>query len=105
MHCNYVHLQSCTYILDVSKRDVLGLAVDDIVFFCIFCHCLFIMGRSISFHWFFIFLAMVFNSFHYFSLYGTTESYNATLVERHGFQWKKTVYRVRNLGGILTLFI
>ena len=61
------------------------------------------MGTSISFHWFFIFLTMVFNSFH--CLYGTTESYNATLVERHGFQGKKTLYRVRNLGGILTLFI
>ena len=44
------------------------------------------MGRSISFHWFFIILTMVFNIVHFFSLYDTTESYNATLVERHGFQ-------------------
>ena len=73
-----------------------------ILFFCIFCYVLFIMGRSISFHWLFIFLTMVFNSFH--CLYGTTESYNATLVERHGFQ-EKNAYRLRNLGGILTLFI
>ena len=88
LQLQYVHLQSCTYILDVSKRGVLGSAVDDIVFVCIFCYVLFIMGRSISFHWFFIFLTMVFNSFH--CLYGTTESYNATLVERHGFQGKKS---------------
>jgi len=90
MRCNYVHLQPCTHILDVSKRGVLGSADDDIAFFCIFCHVLFIMGGSISFHWFFIILTMVFNIFHcFFSLYGTTESYNATLVERHGFQEKK----------------
>ena len=29
----YVHLQSYTYILDVSKRGVLGSAGDDIAFF------------------------------------------------------------------------
>ena len=91
MRCNSVHLQPCTYILDVSKRGVLGSADDDIAFF--FGHILsflFIMGRSISFHWFFIILTMVFNIFHcFFSLYGTTESYNATLVERHGLQERK----------------
>ena len=32
LQLQYVHLQSCTYILDVSKRGVLGSAVDDIVF-------------------------------------------------------------------------
>ena len=32
MRCNYVHLQPCTYILDVSKRGVLGSADDDIAF-------------------------------------------------------------------------
>ena len=36
MRCNYVHLQSCTYILDVSKRGVLGSADDDIAFFAYF---------------------------------------------------------------------
>ena len=65
-----------------------------ILFFCIFCYVLFIMGTSISFHWFFIFLTMVFNSFH--CLYGTTESYNATLVERHGFPEKKRVPREKS---------
>ena len=55
------------------------------------------MGRSISFHWFFITLTMVFNIFHcFFSLYGTTESYNATLVERHGFPEKKRVPREKS---------
>ena len=62
MRCNYVHLQSCTYILDVSKRGVLGSADDDIAFFAYFV-IFFIMGRSISFHWFFIILTMVFNIF------------------------------------------
>ena len=33
MRCTYVHLQSCTYISDVSKRGVLGSADDDIAFF------------------------------------------------------------------------
>ena len=33
MRCIYVHLQSCTYISDVSKRGVLGSADDDIAFF------------------------------------------------------------------------
>ena len=33
MRCIYVHLQSYTYILDVSKRGVLGSADDDIAFF------------------------------------------------------------------------
>ena len=33
MRCMYVHLQSCTYISDVSKRGVLGSADDDIAFF------------------------------------------------------------------------
>ena len=88
----------------MSKRGVFGSADDDIVFFlhilCFFS----IMGRSISFHWFFIILTMVFNIALFFLLYGTTESYNATLVERHGFQ-EKNAYRLRNLGGILTLFI
>ena len=69
MRCNYVHLQPCTHILDVSKRGVLGSADDDIAFFCIFCHLLFIMGRSISFHWFLIILTMVFNMFHCFFHY------------------------------------
>ena len=36
MRCNYVHLQPCTYILDVSKRGVLGSADDDIAFFAYF---------------------------------------------------------------------
>ena len=36
LQLQYVHLQSCTYILDVSKRGVLGSAVDDIVFFAYF---------------------------------------------------------------------
>ena len=63
------------------------------------------MGRSIIFHCVFVILTMCFIIFHcFFQLYGTTESYNVTLVERHGFQ-KKNVYRVRNPGGILTLFI
>ena len=70
MRCNHVHLQPCTYILDVNKRGVLGSADDDIAFFLgIFCHFLFIMGRSISFHWFFITLTMVFNIFHCFFHY------------------------------------
>ena len=39
MRCNSVHVQPCTYILDVSKRGVLGSADDDIAFFLgIFCH-------------------------------------------------------------------
>ena len=88
----------------MSKRGVFGSADDDIAFFCIFCYFFFIMGRSISFHWFFIILTMVFNIALFFLLYGTTERYNATLVERHGFQ-EKNAYRLRNLGGILTLFI
>ena len=87
LQLQYVHLQSCTYILDVSKRGVLGSADDDIAFFAYFV-IFFIMGRSISFHWFFIILTMVFNIALFFLLYGTTESYNATLVERHGFQEK-----------------
>ena len=33
MRCTYVHLQSCTYISDVSKRGVLGSADDDIACF------------------------------------------------------------------------
>ena len=33
MRCNHVHLQPCTYILDVNKRGVLGSADDDIAFF------------------------------------------------------------------------
>ena len=36
-------------------------------------------------------------------IYRRTGSYNATLVERHGFQ-EKTAYCVRIPGGILTLF-
>ena len=36
LQLQYVHLQSCTYILDVSTRGVLGSAVDDIVFFAYF---------------------------------------------------------------------
>ena len=95
-----------TYISDVSKRGILGSVDDDIAFFLhIVTFCLLIMGRSIIVHWFFVILTMCFMIFHcFFQLYGTTESYNVTLVERHGFQ-KRTVYRVRNPGGILTLFI
>ena len=61
-------------------------------FFCILWHLLFIMDRSIIFHWFFVILTMCFIIFHcFFQLYGTTESYIATLVERHGFQEKARV--------------
>ena len=38
-----LHKCTCTYILDVSKRGVLGSADDDIDFFCIFCHFLLIV--------------------------------------------------------------
>ena len=55
------------------------------------------IGFSLFWRWFSILHC-------FFLLYGTTESYNATLVERHGFQ-EKNAYRLRNLGGILTLFI
>ena len=55
------------------------------------------IGFSLIWRWFSILFIV-------FLLYGTTESYNATLVERHGFQ-EKNAYRLRNLGGILTLFI
>ena len=55
---------------------------------------------SIIFHCIFVILTMCFIIFHcFFQLYGTTESYIATLVERHGFQ-EKPVYRMRNRGGI-----
>ena len=57
------------------------------------------IGFSLLWRWFSIFFIVFF-----IILYGTTESYNATLVERHGFQ-EKNAYRLRNLGGILTLFM
>ena len=37
--CAVKNICTFTYILDVSKRSVLGTADDDIAFFCIFCHC------------------------------------------------------------------
>ena len=59
-------------------------------FFCILWLFLLIMGRSIIFHWFFVILTICFTIFHYFfQLYGTVESYNVTLVERHGFKKKR----------------
>ena len=98
MRCIYVHLQSCTYISDVSKRGVLGSADDDIAFFCILWHFLLIMGRSIIFRWFFVILTMCFIIFHFFlfQLYARTENYIATLVERHGFQEKTRVPREKS---------
>ena len=58
---------------------------------------LLIMGRSIIFHLFFVILTMCFIIFHcFFQLYGTTESYIATLVERHGFQEKTRVPREKS---------
>ena len=106
MRCMYVQLQPCTYISDVSKRGVLGSADDDIAFFL---HIVTFFYWSwvdpLFFRGFSLFWRCVWLFFIVFSqLYGTTESYNVTLVERHGFQ-KKNVYRVRNPGGILTLFI
>ena len=103
MRCNHVHLQPCTYILDVNKRGVLGSADDDIAFF--FGHILSFFIHHGQIHQFSLVFHYFDDGFQYFSLffslYGTTESYNATLVERHGFQ-EKNAYRVRNLGGILT---
>ena len=53
---------------------------------------LLIMGRPTIVHWFFIISTMFFMIFHWlFKLYGTTESYTATLVARNGFQEKKGV--------------
>ena len=55
------------------------------------------MGRSIIFHCVFVILTMCFIIFHcFFQLYGTTESYNVTLVERHGFQEKARVPREKS---------
>ena len=39
---------------------------------------------------------MCFIIFHFFQLYGTTESYNASLVERHAFQEKTRVPREKS---------
>ena len=51
------------------------------------------MGRSIIFHCVFVILTMCFSIFHCFfpNYMVTTESYIATLVERHGFQEKARV--------------
>ena len=62
------------------------------------------MGRSISFHWFFIILTMVFNIFHCFFHYMVQPKIIMPLWWKDmGFK-KRTAYRLRNLGGILTLF-
>ena len=92
----YNHVHTYEIILDVSKRGIFGSADDDIACFFIFCH-LFIMGRSISFHWFFVILTMVFNIVHYFFHY---------MVQPKVIMppwWKDMDFK--NLGGILTLFI
>ena len=110
MRCMYVHLQSCIHIYIYIRCEWTRCSWIGGWRYCIFsAYCdifLLIMGRSIIFQGFFVILTMCFIIFHLFfsQLYGTTESYNVTLVERHGFQ-KRTVYRVRNPGGILTLFI
>ena len=55
------------------------------------------MSRSIIFHWFFVILTMCFIIFHcFFQLFGTTECYNVTLAERHGFQEKNRVPREKS---------
>ena len=64
----------------------------------------FIMGRSISSHWFFIILTMVFNIFHCFFIMVQPKVIMPSWWKDMGFK-KKTAYRVKNLGGILTLFI
>ena len=95
--CTFTIMYS-TYISDVSKRGVLGSADDDLAFFLhimtffywswvdpLFFICFSLFWRCVSL--FFIV---------FFQLYGTTESYIATLVERHGFQEKTRVPREKS---------
>ena len=98
MRCMYVQLQPCTYISDVSKRGVLGSADDDIAFFL---HIVTFFNWSWVDPLFFIVFSLFWRCASlffivFFQLYGTTESYNVTLVERHGFQKKKRVPREKS---------
>ena len=52
--------------------------------------------HPLIFHCSFVILTMCFIIFHFFQLYGTTESYNASLVERHAFQEKTRVPREKS---------
>ena len=106
MRCTYVHLQSCTYISDVSKRGVLGSADDDIAFF---------LHIVTFFYWSWVDPLF----FIVFSLFWRCASLFFIVFPNYMVQpkvilppwWKdmdfkkKPVYRMRNPGGILTLFI
>ena len=79
------------------RMTILHFFLHSLLFFSSWVDPLVFIGFSLFWRWFSILFIVFF-------LYGTTESCNATLVERHGFQ-EKNAYRLRNLGGILTLFI
>ena len=66
MRCTYVHLQSCTYISDVSKRGVLGSADDDIAFFLHIVTFFIVHGQI---HYFSLVFRYFDDVFHYFSLF------------------------------------
>ena len=107
MRCTYVHLQSCTYTYQMWVNEVfLDRRMTILHFFCILWHFLLIMGRSIIVHCFFVILTMCFIIFHcFFPNYMVQPKVILPPWWKDMDFKKKPVYRMRNPGGILTLFI